>query len=149
MILFCDLVFGQFEQDLFYGDIDFFEGEMDFTIGAGFTDLPAYVDEKKKSGLRFVTIQDPCIAVVRGTNGAKNAFDRGLEKGDVFIKWPADYVDTNNQSYKTIDPTQPDYLLGHVRSLQCKLDSSNDCYLIIHVTNEVKWKFNETPALER
>lgn len=88
---------------------------MDFTIGAPFAaQLPAYVDQKKATGLRFVTIQDPCIAVIKGANGVKNSFDRGLEKGDVFIKWPPGYVDTNNQSYKSMDPSQPEYLLGHV-----------------------------------
>ncbi|OQV19546.1 Sucrase-isomaltase, intestinal, partial [Hypsibius exemplaris] len=103
----------QLSRDVFYGDIDFFDGERDFTIGESFKDLPTYVRTKAATGLRFVTILDPCIAAITEGPGS-DVFKRGLDKGDVYIQWPTTYVDVNNQSYSTIDSNQPPYLLGHV-----------------------------------
>ena len=63
-----------------------------------------------EKGVRFVTVVDPISPALPDNE----AFQRALQKRDVFIRWPQGYIDTNDQSYSTIDPSQPPYLLGHV-----------------------------------
>ncbi|XP_055327410.1 LOW QUALITY PROTEIN: sucrase-isomaltase, intestinal-like [Paramacrobiotus metropolitanus] len=101
----------QIPLDVFYGDIDYFDGEKNFIIGEAFKDLPEYVANKSADGLHFVTILDPCISTSLTNN---EPFVRGLSQPNAFIRWPAGYVDPNNQSYTTINSSQPSYLMGHV-----------------------------------
>lgn len=109
-------VLDPFIQDVFYGDIDTFQGERNFLIRTEFKDLPQYVDDKKAQNIHYVTILDPCIAA----DTTYAAFQRGLNSEDqhAFIRWPDGYTDSNNQSYTSHDATQPPYLLGHVSTFQ-------------------------------
>ncbi|CAG7828185.1 unnamed protein product, partial [Allacma fusca] len=56
----------------------------DFTIGPAFKDLPAYVQELKSKGIKFIPIQDPCISSGEPT-GTYRPFDLGNEL-DIWIK---------------------------------------------------------------
>ncbi|KAM9316521.1 sucrase-isomaltase, intestinal [Gastrophryne carolinensis] len=74
----------QIPYDVQYADIDYMERQMDFTIGANFSGLPALVDKIRNEGMKFIILLDPAIA----GNETKPypAYDRGLAD-DVFIKW--------------------------------------------------------------
>ena len=75
---------------------------LDFTISQDrFGGLPQYVDQLKEEGVRFVTIQDPCISIGE-PNCTYRPFDLG-EQLDVWVKrasggpvkgevWPSDPV---------------------------------------------------------
>ncbi|PIO31450.1 hypothetical protein AB205_0103070, partial [Aquarana catesbeiana] len=71
--------------DVQYADIDYMERQMDFTLGANFSGLPALVDRIRAEGMKFIILLDPAIA----GNETKPypAFTRGVQD-DVFIKWP-------------------------------------------------------------
>ena len=89
-------------QDAQWGDIDIMRRALDFTVDQdNFAGLPDYVRKLKGEGVRFVTIQDPCV-----TTGEPNCtyppFDLGQEY-DVWVKnadgsplvgrvWPDDPV---------------------------------------------------------
>lgn len=61
--------------------------EADFTIDpVNFADLPAFVDEQRALGLRYVPIVDPAIPN-RTTDYP--TFDRGLQ-ADAYIRWGAE-----------------------------------------------------------
>ena len=89
-------------QDAQWGDIDIMERNLDFTISQDrFGELPQYVDQLKEEGVRFVTIQDPCISTGE-PNCTYRPFDLG-EELDVWVKkasggpvkgqvWPSDPV---------------------------------------------------------
>ena len=102
----------QIPLDVFYGDIDYFVNETNFLIDEDrFGPLPDYVQRKLDEGLRFVTILDP----INPADESNEAFQRGLQKDSAFIRWPAGYIDTNNQSYPhSTNASQGPYLLGHV-----------------------------------
>lgn len=71
--------------DIQYGDIDYMDGERDFTIDpVNFAGLPEYVNKLKAEGTRFVIILDPAIKM-DDPPGSYLPFERGLAK-DVYVK---------------------------------------------------------------
>jgi len=53
--------------------------QADFTVDPiNFADLPAYVDEQRAEGLRYVPILDPAIA---GNRAGYETYERGLRAG--------------------------------------------------------------------
>ncbi|GAV06643.1 hypothetical protein RvY_16599 [Ramazzottius varieornatus] len=107
-----DTIRARIPLDVFYGDIDYFQDETDFTIGSAFAQLPAYVNNKLRNGVRFVTILDPCNPALE----SNEAFQRGLTYESAFIRWPAGYIDpsNNSQSWPSSNTSQGPFLLGHV-----------------------------------
>ena len=89
-------------QDAQWGDIDIMDRNLDFTISQErFGGLSQYVDELKVTGVRFVTIQDPCISTGE-PNNTYRPFELGQQL-DVWVKkksggpitgqvWPSDPV---------------------------------------------------------
>ncbi|CAG7733772.1 unnamed protein product [Allacma fusca] len=88
-------------QDVQYGDIDIMDRQLDFTVGARFSGLPAYVKELKAKGVKFVTILDPCISIGEPA-GSYRPYELGNQM-DVWMKridgtpvlgkvWPEDPV---------------------------------------------------------
>ena len=81
--------------DVQYGDIDYMDRQLDFTIDPiSYPDLPAFVDKvRDEYQMRFVFILDPAISVneSRSNNPESEVdyppYDRAMEK-DVFIKRP-------------------------------------------------------------
>jgi len=72
-------------QDVQYGDIDYMERQLDFTINPKtYNGLPDYVRELKKDGIRYITILDPAISA-NETAGTYEAYDLG-QKLDIWIK---------------------------------------------------------------
>ena len=68
-------------QDAQWGDIDIMDRQLDFTISQDrFGDLPNYVNQLKSTGVKFVTIQDPCISTGEPECSYK-PFDLGEELG--------------------------------------------------------------------
>lgn len=90
--------------DIQHGDIDHFERQKDFTYDkVNFNGLPAYVDELKSKGIRFIPIVDPALV----TNEPNYMpYVRGM-KQDVWIKWPHDL---NPQASETVNRN----MLGYV-----------------------------------
>jgi len=79
--------------DVQYADIDYMDGNVDFTVDpTHFGDFAALVDTVKEDGLRFVVIIDPAIAA----NTTYATFNRGNES-QVFIKWSADVAIPDDQ----------------------------------------------------
>nr|XP_053632508.1 maltase-glucoamylase-like isoform X2 [Cherax quadricarinatus] len=74
-------------QDVQYGDIDYMDRRMDFSIDQEhFGDLPSYVETLKADGVHFVAILDPAInAELDGEEYGPH--QRALE-ADAYIKWP-------------------------------------------------------------
>ncbi|NXK88246.1 MGA protein, partial [Formicarius rufipectus] len=70
--------------DVQYSDIDYMERQIDFTLGANFTGLPALINRLHDDGMRFIIILDPAISA-NETNYP--AYTRGVDN-DVFIKRP-------------------------------------------------------------
>ena len=89
-------------QDAQWGDIDIMRHSLDFTIDAdNFGGLADYVRRLKEEGVRFVTIQDPCVSTGE-PNCTYPPFELGQEY-DVWVKnadgtpvvgrvWPEDPV---------------------------------------------------------
>jgi len=74
--------------DIQYADIDYMDGWRDFTLDqTNFGDLPAYVEELKQQGTRFIIILDPAIYYL-STDGSYPTFDRGNQY-DVWVKTPS------------------------------------------------------------
>ncbi|XP_072180105.1 sucrase-isomaltase, intestinal-like [Diadema setosum] len=71
--------------DVQYGDIDYMEGQRDWTIDNDtYAGLPEYVDQLHNWGMKYIIIVDPGIKIEPGNP----AFDEGVEN-DVFIKRPS------------------------------------------------------------
>ncbi|XP_033634862.1 maltase-glucoamylase, intestinal-like [Asterias rubens] len=71
--------------DIQYGDIDYMERQMDFTVSADRYDgLGEFVDELKNNGTHYIIILDPAIPA-NETAGSYPPYDRGVID-DVFIK---------------------------------------------------------------
>ena len=81
------------------------------TISPAFNQLPEYVESMKARGVRFVTILDP----FNPATPDNLAFQRGLTKESAFVRWPAGYIDTNEQSYPvaSTNASLGPYLLAH------------------------------------
>ncbi|CAJ0932247.1 unnamed protein product, partial [Mesorhabditis belari] len=62
-------------------DIDYMMRYKDFTIGSGWENLPAYVNQLHDWGMRVILIWDPAIQVDYDT------FQRGISSGARFIEW--------------------------------------------------------------
>ncbi|XP_042208906.1 probable maltase-glucoamylase 2 isoform X2 [Homarus americanus] len=75
-------------QDVQYGDVDYMDRRMDFTIDQdNYQGFPEYVEQMKEDGLRFIVILDPTI----NAELPKEEYPthhRALE-ADVYIKWAA------------------------------------------------------------
>ena len=70
-------------QDAQWGDIDIMERALDFTVDQQrFGDLPQFVDDLKTSGVKFVTILDPCIST-----GEQNCTYRPFDLGELYDVW--------------------------------------------------------------
>ncbi|XP_071422109.1 sucrase-isomaltase, intestinal [Pithys albifrons albifrons] len=71
--------------DVQYSDIDYMERQVDFTLSANFSGLPALINRiKEQEGMRFILILDPAISA---NESAYPAFSRGVQN-DVFMKRP-------------------------------------------------------------
>ncbi|XP_038077866.1 sucrase-isomaltase, intestinal-like [Patiria miniata] len=70
--------------DIQYGDIDYMNRQMDFTIGDSYDGLGDFVDELKANGTRYIIILDPAIPA-NETSGTYAPYDDGVTE-DVFIK---------------------------------------------------------------
>jgi len=99
-------------QDIQYADIDYMDYNADFTFGENFTQLPDYVSEADKSGLRFILILDHVI------NTEKENYDThtlALEH-DVYMKWSNETLKPNGNC--TVSPhdcqSLHDIMLGYV-----------------------------------
>ena len=67
--------------DAVYLDIDYMERYKDFTVGENFADLPAFVEEMKKEGVRLVPIIDAGVKIEKGYD----VYEEGI-KGGYFCK---------------------------------------------------------------
>lgn len=99
-------------QDIQYADIDYMDYNADFTFGENFTQLPDYVSEADKSGLRFILILDHVI------NTEKENYDThtlALEH-DVYMKWSNETLKPNGNC--TVSPhdcqSLHDIMLGYL-----------------------------------
>ncbi|KAJ7422607.1 hypothetical protein WISP_37226 [Willisornis vidua] len=71
--------------DVQYSDIDYMERQVDFTLSANFSGLPALINRiKEQEGMRFILILDPAISA---NESVYPAFTRGVQN-DVFMKRP-------------------------------------------------------------
>jgi alpha-glucosidase len=62
------------------------DNKADFTVDpVHFSDLPAFVDEQRAMGLRYVPIVDPAIP----DKANYPTFERGLQ-ADAYIRWDAE-----------------------------------------------------------
>lgn len=83
--------------DIQYADIDHYDRNLDFTYDKkNFAGLPAYVDELKAQGIKFIPIVDPALIT---TEQNYLPYQRGLQQ-DVWIKWPSNM---NPQASETIN----------------------------------------------
>ena len=73
--------------DAIYGDIDYMDRQLDFTIGSGFSSLKQYVGEWKSQGVKFVPILDPAISAEEDKDGptAYFPYTTGLDS-DVYCR---------------------------------------------------------------
>ncbi|ETN75008.1 glycosyl hydrolase, family 31 [Necator americanus] len=62
-------------------DIEYMDRYKDFTIGKGWEELPTYVEELHKKGMRAILIWDPAIQV------DYDVFERALQLNARFIEW--------------------------------------------------------------
>ncbi|CAJ0601551.1 unnamed protein product, partial [Cylicocyclus nassatus] len=67
--------------DIAVADIDYMDRYKDFTVGAGWSDFAAYVNELHNKDLYLVLIFDPAI------QADYDSFQRGLDKNVSFIEW--------------------------------------------------------------
>ncbi|CAF1070902.1 unnamed protein product, partial [Didymodactylos carnosus] len=73
--------------DIMYGDIDYFENQLDFTWDPiRFKDLPKFVDSLHDQGMKFITILDPAIDSEQENYPP---YSNGQAK-DIWVKWPKD-----------------------------------------------------------
>ncbi|XP_041515159.1 sucrase-isomaltase, intestinal [Microtus oregoni] len=97
--LYEGMVEAQIPYDVQYTDINYMERQLDFTIGERFEGLPAFVDQIRSEGMKYIIILDPAIS---GNETNYPAFDRGIQK-DVFVKWP----DTDEICWAKVWPDLP------------------------------------------
>ncbi|XP_022104698.1 maltase-glucoamylase, intestinal-like [Acanthaster planci] len=106
--------------DIQYGDIDYMDRQMDFTIGQNYQGLGDFVDELKANGTHYIIILDPAIAA-NETAGSYPAYDEGVT-GDVYIKGPDGESDLYGKVWPdlpgvVVDPNQDwDYQVKNYRA---------------------------------
>ncbi|CAF1350959.1 unnamed protein product [Rotaria sp. Silwood1] len=76
---------GKIPVDVLYGDIDYFQQQLDFTWDPlRFKGLPEYIDWLHAQGMKFITILDPAID---SEERNYDVFTEG-QKADIWVKWP-------------------------------------------------------------
>lgn len=130
--------------DVQYADIDYMERQMDFTLGANFSGLPALVDRIRAEGMKFIILLDPAIA----GNETKPypAFTRGVQD-DVFIKWP----NSNDIVWGKVWPDLPDvYVDGSLDwDTQVRLYRAYAAFPDFFLNRTAKWWHREIEEYRR
>ncbi|XP_053164989.1 sucrase-isomaltase, intestinal [Hemicordylus capensis] len=104
----------QIPYDVQYTDIDYMKRKLDFTLGENFTDLPAFVDQIKSEGSRFIIILDPAIS--GNETEPYDTFTNGV-KENVFITLPG----STEIAWAKVWPDYPNVIVDENASLEIQL----------------------------